>query len=186
MLDVIVDDPFDSFIWLLSTSLRDQTFSPSEKLPAHGVWQKNSQFNLSNKAVRLKLGQKLPKFVRHSLNAVHQKKALNLAPKNSRANVDEMDPIMSQFHQHFICANIIAPIKSLTFTASTKKLRAKLSYKKAARKMLVKWTFSSDSRRQIELRIRQTQIDSQSRRFFDIWNEYNFKQVCLEKVICLI
>jgi len=38
------------------------------------------------------------------------------------------------------CANILAQIKSLTFTASTKKLRAKLSYEKGARKMLVKLT----------------------------------------------
>jgi hypothetical protein len=37
-----------------------------------------------------------------------------------------------------ICANILAPIKSLTFMASTKKLCAKLSFEKAARKMLVK------------------------------------------------
>jgi hypothetical protein len=37
-----------------------------------------------------------------------------------------------------ICGNILAPIKSLTFTQ--KKLRAKLLYKKAARKMLVKLT----------------------------------------------
>jgi hypothetical protein len=44
----------------------------------------------------------------------------------------------SQFHQHF--ANFRAPIKSLTFTSSKKKLRAKLSYEKAARKMLVKLT----------------------------------------------
>ncbi len=35
-----------------------------------------------------------------------------------------------------ICANILAPIKSLTFAASTKKLHAKLLYEKAARKML--------------------------------------------------
>jgi hypothetical protein len=39
-----------------------------------------------------------------------------------------------------ICANILAPRKSLTFSASTKKLRAKLTYKKAVRKMLVKLT----------------------------------------------
>jgi hypothetical protein len=38
------------------------------------------------------------------------------------------------------CANFLAPIKSLTFTSSTKKLCAKLLYKKAARKMLVKLT----------------------------------------------
>ncbi len=38
------------------------------------------------------------------------------------------------------CANIFAQIKSLTFTASTKKLRAKLKYKKGAREMLVKLT----------------------------------------------
>jgi hypothetical protein len=38
------------------------------------------------------------------------------------------------------CAIFFAPIKSLTFTSSTKKLRAKLFYKKAASKMLVKLT----------------------------------------------
>jgi hypothetical protein len=38
------------------------------------------------------------------------------------------------------CANFFALIKSLTFTSSTKKLRAKLLYKKAVRKMLVKLT----------------------------------------------
>jgi hypothetical protein len=38
------------------------------------------------------------------------------------------------------CANILAQIKSLTFTASTKMLRAKLLYKKGAHKMLVKLT----------------------------------------------
>ncbi len=39
-----------------------------------------------------------------------------------------------------ICANILAQIKSLSFSASTKKLSAKLTYEKAARKMLVKLT----------------------------------------------
>ncbi len=39
-----------------------------------------------------------------------------------------------------ICANILVPLKSLTFTASTKKLSAKLLYKKAARKMLERLT----------------------------------------------
>jgi hypothetical protein len=38
------------------------------------------------------------------------------------------------------CANILAQIKSLTFTASTKKLRTKLLYEKGVRKMLVKLT----------------------------------------------
>jgi hypothetical protein len=38
------------------------------------------------------------------------------------------------------CANILAQIKSLTSTASTKKLRAKLLYEKGARIMLVKLT----------------------------------------------
>ncbi len=69
-----------------------------------------------------------------------------LRAKKSRVNVDEIDP-WSQFHQHFIgaiapifLANILAQIKSLTSTASTKKLRAKLSYEKGVRKMLVKLT----------------------------------------------
>jgi hypothetical protein len=46
------------------------------------------------------------------------------------------------------CANFLAPIKNLIFTSSTKKLCTKLSYEKAARKMLVKLTlglhFKSD------------------------------------------
>ncbi len=50
-----------------------------------------------------------------------------------------LEPISTTFYEHN-CANFIAPIKSLTFTSSTKKLRAKLSYKKAACKMLVKLT----------------------------------------------
>jgi hypothetical protein len=37
-----------------------------------------------------------------------------------------------------IYANILVPIKSLTFTASTKKLCANLFYEKATHKMLVK------------------------------------------------
>jgi hypothetical protein len=37
-------------------------------------------------------------------------------------------------------ANFLAPIKSLTFTASTKKLRPKPLHKKVAHKMLVKLT----------------------------------------------
>jgi hypothetical protein len=36
------------------------------------------------------------------------------------------------------CATFFAPKKSLTFTSITNKLRAKLSYEKAAHKMLVK------------------------------------------------
>jgi hypothetical protein len=38
------------------------------------------------------------------------------------------------------CANFHVPIKSLTFTLSTKKFQGKLSYVKVARKMLVKLT----------------------------------------------
>jgi hypothetical protein len=47
-----------------------------------------------------------------------------------------LESISPTFYKR-ICANILAPKKSLTFTASTKKLRAKLSYEKAVRKMLV-------------------------------------------------
>jgi hypothetical protein len=39
-----------------------------------------------------------------------------------------------------MCANILAPIKSFTFTASTKKICAKRLYEKAVHKMLVKLT----------------------------------------------
>jgi hypothetical protein len=51
----------------------------------------------------------------------------------------ELESISPTFKKR-ICANILAPIKSLTFPVSTKKLRTKLSYEKAARKMLVKLT----------------------------------------------
>jgi hypothetical protein len=54
-------------------------------------------------------------------------------------NAQKLESISSTFLKR-ICANILAPIKSLTFTASTKKLCAKLLYKKVARKMLVKLT----------------------------------------------
>jgi hypothetical protein len=51
-----------------------------------------------------------------------------------------LESISPTFYKR-ICANILVPIKSLTFTASiNKKLCAKLSYKKATRKMLVKLT----------------------------------------------
>ncbi len=50
---------------------------------------------------------------------------------------------LSQFHHHFFernCAIFFAPMKSLTFTSSIKKLGEKLLYKNAACKMLVKLT----------------------------------------------
>ncbi len=50
-----------------------------------------------------------------------------------------LESISSTFYWR-TCANILAQIKSLTFTTSTKKLCAKLSYIKGARKMLVKLT----------------------------------------------
>ncbi len=39
-----------------------------------------------------------------------------------------------------ICANFLAPVKNLTFTSSTKKLRPKLSYEKTVCGMLMKLT----------------------------------------------
>jgi hypothetical protein len=53
-----------------------------------------------------------------------------------------LESILPTFYKR-ICANILALIKSLTFTASTKKLRAKLLYEKAVHKMLVKLTLGS-------------------------------------------
>ncbi len=44
-------------------------------------------------------------------------------------------------------ANFLVPIKSLTFTSSTKKLRAKLLFKKAAGKILVKLAPQSHSKK---------------------------------------
>jgi hypothetical protein len=38
------------------------------------------------------------------------------------------------------CANYLAPVKNLTFSSRTKKLSAKLLYKKAALEMLMKLT----------------------------------------------
>ncbi len=54
-------------------------------------------------------------------------------------SLNQLESISPTFYK-CICANILAPIKSLTFTASTKKLRTKLSYEKALCKMLVKLT----------------------------------------------
>ncbi len=51
------------------------------------------------------------------------------------------------------CANFLAPIKSFTFTSSTKKLHAKLLYKKAAHKMLVKLTPGSQFELDFEAKI---------------------------------
>jgi hypothetical protein len=51
--------------------------------------------------------------------------------------------IRSQLHQHIkysFCADIFAHKKVQTLNLSTKELGAKLSYEKAARKMLVKVT----------------------------------------------
>ncbi len=59
--------------------------------------------------------------------------------KRSKTFWIDMKSILPTFYEH-ICTNILAQIKSLTFTASIKKLCAKLSYEKAARKMLVKLT----------------------------------------------
>jgi hypothetical protein len=49
------------------------------------------------------------------------------------------ESISSTFFER-ICTIFFAPIKSLTLTSSTKKIRAKLLYKKAAHEMLVKLT----------------------------------------------
>ncbi len=51
----------------------------------------------------------------------------------------KMESISPTFYERN-CADFLAPIKSLTFTSSTKKLCAKLLYEKAAWKMLVKLT----------------------------------------------
>jgi hypothetical protein len=59
----------------------------------------------------------------------------------------EVLELISPTFNRRISANILAPRKSLTFTASTKKLRAKLTYKKkAGRKMLVKLTFDDNKK----------------------------------------
>ncbi len=50
-----------------------------------------------------------------------------------------LESISPTFYER-ICTNILVPIKNLTFTANTKKLRAKLLYEKATCKMLVKLT----------------------------------------------
>jgi hypothetical protein len=59
-----------------------------------------------------------------------------------RATTGEQESISPTFYER-ICSNILAQIKSLTFTASIKKLCAKLLYKKAAHEMLVKLTLGS-------------------------------------------
>jgi hypothetical protein len=62
--------------------------------------------------------------------------------QRKRPGVNFTNILLAQLRQ-YSCAN-----KKLTFTASTKNLRAKLSYEKGARKMLVKLTPSSPKKRQ--------------------------------------
>jgi hypothetical protein len=51
-----------------------QTFSPSEKLPVHDVWQKIAvQFYKQSSTD--KLGENSPKYVRHAPNAVRQQRS---------------------------------------------------------------------------------------------------------------
>ncbi len=45
-----------------------------------------------HKVVRLNLGQNLPKYVCHLMNAICQKRRRTLQANNSSANVDEIDP----------------------------------------------------------------------------------------------
>jgi hypothetical protein len=64
-------------------------------------------------------------------------KLLQPLPFIEDANRESLESILPTFYG-CICTNILAQIKSLTFISSTKKLSAKLPYKKAAHKMLVK------------------------------------------------
>jgi hypothetical protein len=74
-----------------------------------------------------------PKWVKMENNEREIKKSSNVIFGVS------LESILPTFYEHN-CANFLAPIKSLTFTSSTYKLCAKLLYKKAADKMLVKLT----------------------------------------------
>ncbi len=70
--------------------------------------------------------------------SVQLSKRSPIGPRHT-SDFDHLMSISPTFYKR-LCAYILAPIKCLTFTASTKKLRAKLSYEKAARNMLVKLT----------------------------------------------
>jgi hypothetical protein len=65
-----------------------------------------------------------------------KKRRRSPASKNS---CSQLWPISPTFYER-ICANSIAPKKVQTLNIRTKNLHAKLSYKKATRKMLVKLT----------------------------------------------
>jgi hypothetical protein len=51
--------------------------------------------------------------------------------KEDEIGREQLESISPTFYEHN-CANFLAQIKSFTFTSSTKKLHAKLSYEKAA------------------------------------------------------
>jgi hypothetical protein len=70
-----------------------QTFLPNKKLPAHGV-QRIICHSISYKKLRAKsYRSKFAKSVHHLPNAVCQKRRRILHAKNSRKNVDEIDPL---------------------------------------------------------------------------------------------
>ncbi len=66
-------------------------FFSKQKVAGAQHLAKNLQFNFTNKTVRLKLGQNLPKYVCHLPNAVCQKSHRILCVKNLCTNVDEID-----------------------------------------------------------------------------------------------
>jgi hypothetical protein len=85
---------------ILLKSISPKIFA-NQKVAGERRVEKNSKFNFINKVVRLKLSQNLPYYVRHSPNAIRQmpfaKTVSNLVrAKNSRANVDEIDPLLSE------------------------------------------------------------------------------------------
>jgi hypothetical protein len=72
-----------------------QTFSPSEKMPAHGVWRKirhSISPTIYSKTVKPNLRQKIRQICAPFAKRRSPKKASNFARQKSRKNVDEIDP----------------------------------------------------------------------------------------------
>jgi hypothetical protein len=78
-------------------------------LPANGVWRKIRR-SISPTKLKQKFAKNCLLFAERS--SPFAKKAFkSVRAKNSRENVDEIDPrsFGGQFHQHFLCANILSP-----------------------------------------------------------------------------
>ncbi len=76
----------------MSPGVNYQTFSPSKKLLAHGVWQKICHSISSIKSKAKITGQNLKNLCANCQTLSAKKRRWILHTKNSRSNVDEIDP----------------------------------------------------------------------------------------------